>query len=136
MLNNASIIGRVGNKKIRPMSNGEEIVSLSIATTKSWKNKQGEKEEKTTWHNVNFFRKLAEIAGQWVEVGDLIYVDGEINYQPITSGVREGQYAYSVTANQLKMLSSGNKKKDEPSSRSAPKNKNKHEEELDDDIPF
>jgi single-stranded DNA-binding protein len=91
----------------------------------------GTKQSKTTWHNVNFFSKLSDIAKKYIHVGDLIYVRGEINNKKIENGERAGQYMYSVTAIEVKFFPSRQKKENMNSSSS--------EEEFDvteEEIPF
>ena len=140
MINKAIIIGRVGNKSDKTTKNGQEMVVLNIATNRKWTNKQGQSEEKTTWHTVNFFGKLAEIAKRYSHVGSLVYIEGEINHNQISSGENAGQWAYSITANQLKLLPSPTKNNDESKpnkDKSGNPNKQWNEGDFDDsEIPF
>lgn len=135
MINEAILVGHVGNKDTKVLKNGGEITVISLATTTKYKDSSGEKQVRTTWHNINCFSKLAEIAAKYVHVGDSIYVRGEINNKKIEQGERTGQYIYSVTAQDIKFLGSAKKKEAEP--KAAPKTKTTHYDEfIDDNVPF
>ncbi|KTD02653.1 single-stranded DNA-binding protein [Legionella feeleii] len=110
MINEATLIGRVGKKDVRPLKNGTDMATIYLATSKHWIDKSGEKQEQTVWHNVNFFDKLADIVNKYAHVGNLVYIKGEINHKQIKEGEKAGQWAYSITANQIKILPSGAKK--------------------------
>lgn len=110
MINKATLVGRVGKKDVKTLSNGNQLTVISLATSRKYKDSSGEKQEITTWHNINCFSKLAEIAEKYVHVGDLIYVEGEINNKKIESGERAGNWVYSLTASDIKFLLSGTKK--------------------------
>lgn len=132
MINYAMLLGRVGKKDNRTLKNGSEMTSLSIATSRKYKDSTGSSQEQTTWHNVSCFSKLAEVANKYVHVGDLIFVQGEIQHKKIEQGERAGQYAYSVHANEIKFVPSG-KKQDSESKPNKEKSYNQFE---DDTIPF
>lgn len=129
MINEATLIGRIGKKDSKTLKNGSEMALLSIATSRKWIDGNGQQQENTTWHNVNFFNKLAEIVNKYAEVGGLVYIKGEINNKQITSGEREGQWAYSITGNQIKLIPTGAKKDKE----SKPDKKQDDLDEFDDD---
>lgn len=135
MINKATIIGRIGNKDVKTTKSGQDMVVLNLATNRKWINKQGQSEEKTTWHTVSFFGKLAEIAQKYTHVGNLVYIEGEINHNQIASGDNAGQWAYSITASQLKLLPSGSKNDKE--SKPGQETSKQLKEEFDDSlIPF
>lgn len=139
MINEAIIVGNVGKKDTKTLKNGSDMTMLSIATTTKFMDSSGEKQTRTTWHNVNFFSKLADIAAKYVHVGDLVYVRGEINNKKIEVGERAGQYMYSITAQDIKFLPSVRKKDAESKSSQesyAKKNNNSGSDFVDDDIPF
>lgn len=135
MINEAILVGHVGKKDTKTLSNGGEITVISLATTTKYKDSSGEKQVRTTWHNINCFSKLAEIAAKYVHVGDSIYVRGEINNKKIEQGERAGQYIYSVTAQDIKFLTSAKKKEDEERP-SKPKKKQYYDDFEDDNVPF
>ena len=138
MINEATLIGRIGKKDIRSLKDGSEVATLYIATSKKWRDDKGAQTEQTTWHNVNFFNKLADIVKHYAHVGGLVYITGEIHNKQITHGEKQGQWAYSVTANKITLLPSGSKK-DSPETKLSPENQRFAEElseEFVDDIPF
>lgn len=109
MINSAMLLGRVGKKNTRILKNGGEVTVISVATTKKYRDRSGENQELTTWHNVNCFSKLSEIATKYVNVGDIVFVQGEIQNKKIEQGEKAGQYMYSIHANEIKFIPSGNK---------------------------
>lgn len=114
MINEAILVGNVGKKDIKKLKNGSDLTLISLATSTRYMDSSGEKQTRTTWHNINCFNKLAEIAEKYVHVGDRIYIRGEINNKKIESGERAGQYMYSVTAQDIRFLSNSKKNDDEP----------------------
>jgi single-strand DNA-binding protein len=109
MINQAMLLGRVGKKDNKQLRNGGEMTILSIATSRKYKDSTGAQQEQTTWHSVSCFSKLAEVANKYVHVGDIVFVQGEIQHKKIESGERAGQYAYSVNANEIKFIPSAKK---------------------------
>jgi single-strand DNA-binding protein len=135
MINEAILVGHVGKKDTKTLNNGGEITVISLATSTKYKDSSGEKQVRTTWHNINCFSKLAEIAAKYVHVGDQIYVRGEINNKKVETGERAGQYIYSVTAQDIKFMQSA-KKKDSESKPSQEKKKASYNDFDDDMVPF
>lgn len=82
MINQATLLGRVGKIDTKTTSNGTKICNFSIATSKRFV-KDGQKQEKSTWHNVTAFQKLAEIADNYINVGDMIFVQARWNHKNI-----------------------------------------------------
>lgn len=139
MINEATLIGRVGKKDLRTLKNGTNMATLYLATTNQWVDKAGTKQVQTVWHNVNFFDKLADIANKYAHVGNLVYVKGQINNKEITEGERKGQWAYSITAKEIKLLPSAKKESEstEPQKTTrAAQGFNNAYEDLNDQIPF
>lgn len=131
MLNKIEIIGRVGKKKCNTTKSGNLIANLSIATEKKIKNSLGEKESKTTWHHVCFFSKLAEIVESYVNVGELLYVEGEMDYGKYVDKEGVERNNATILAKEIKMFpkSANNKSNDNNGSI----NDNSF---IDDQIPF
>lgn len=113
MINEVTLIGRVGKKDTRTLKNGSELSTIYLATNRKWTDSDGKTQEQTTWHNVNFFNKLSDIVKKYVEVGNLVYIKGEVNHKQITHGDRQGQWAYSVTAQAIRILPTSPKKQNE-----------------------
>ncbi len=79
MINKCILVGRLGaDPEVRYLPDGTMVVNLRIATDETWKDKQGEKQQKTEWHRVVIFGKLAEIAGKYTGKGRLVYIEGRI----------------------------------------------------------
>ncbi len=104
MINKAILLGRVGKKDYKQIRSGGYMATLSIATNRKWIDANGQVQQQTTWHNVNFFGKKAEIANNHCNVGDLVYVEGEISNKKVEDGVNAGHWVYSVTGSEIKLL--------------------------------
>jgi len=113
MLNKVQLIGYLGaNPETRYTPEGEAIARVRIATSEAWK-KNGEKHEKTEWHNLVFFGKLGEIADKHLKKGSLIYVEGRLHTR---SWDKDGETRYTteIVVESMKMLPSGHKAGDAP----------------------
>ena len=136
-LNKAMLIGHLGqNPETRYMPNGDAVTTISIATTETWKDKSGQKQEETTWHRVTLFRKLGEIAAEYLKKGALVYIDGRIKTEEWTDKQGIKRYSTSIIAETMKML--GGKQSlaiESPRQTSAPANESAPIT-FDDDIPF
>jgi single-strand DNA-binding protein len=105
MLNKVILIGNMGaDPELRFMPNGNGVASVSIATTKRYKDKEGNKQEKTEWHRVIFFNKLAEIVGEYVKKGSQIYVEGELQTRKWQDKDGQDRYTTEIIASEMKML--------------------------------
>lgn len=103
-LNKAMIIGNLGkDPEIKYMPNGKAVVSFSIATSQKWKDNDGNPQEKTEWHNVTAFEKLAEIIGEYVKKGSKVYIEGRLQTDKWEKdGV--AHYTTKIIASQMVML--------------------------------
>ena len=105
MLNKVTLIGHLGKDPItRYMQNGDAVCNFSIATSESWKDAQGQRQEKTEWHAITLYRKLAEIAAQYLKKGSLIYLEGKIQSRKYTDKQGIERTAYEIIGDELKML--------------------------------
>lgn len=104
-INKVILVGNLGNDpEVRYMPNGNAVANISIATSDSWKDKtSGEQQEKTEWHRVVFFNRLAEIVEQYVKKGSKIYVEGRLQTR---SWEQEGvkRYSTEIVASEMQML--------------------------------
>jgi len=135
-LNKVMLIGNVGrDPEFKTTANGLALVNLPIATSEKWKDKQGVQQEKTEWHRVVMFNKLAELAGQYVKKGSKLYIEGKIT---TSSYEKDGEKRYSteIIANSMQFL-------DSKPQQSAPQPQHKPAQpdnpfgsDFDDDIPF
>lgn len=104
-VNKAIILGNVGQDvELRYMPNGDAAVNLSVATSRAWKNKDGEKQEETEWHRVSLFGKLAEIAGEYVKKGKPVYIEGRLKTRKWTDKEGVEKYTTEIIAEQLVLL--------------------------------
>jgi single-strand DNA-binding protein len=129
MINEATLIARIGKKSVKQLKTGKEMVQLSVATNDSWIDPDGIKQESTTWHYIHLFGKLAEQAKAMAQVGQLLFIRGKINNKQIESGERKGQWVSSITASQFKFL-------DRPNDAPAAKSQIKDPYDFSDDVDF
>lgn len=107
-VNKAIIVGNLGrDPETRYMPNGEAVTNIAVATTESWKDKNsGEKKELTEWHRITFYRKLAEIAGQYLKKGSQVYVEGRLQTRKWTDKDGIEKYTTEIIADTMQMLGS------------------------------
>lgn len=105
-VNKAIIIGTLGqDPEVRYTGSGTAITNISLATNESWTDKQsGEKSERTEWHRVTFFGKLAEIAGEYLKKGRQVYVEGSLRTDKYTDKDGVERYTTKIIADQMQML--------------------------------
>ena len=104
-VNKVILIGRLGkDPETRYMTNGEAVTNVSLATSETWKDKSGEKQEKTEWHNMVFYRRLAEIAGEYLKKGSMIYVEGKLQTRKYTDKNGVEKYSTEIIVNEMTML--------------------------------
>ena len=130
MINSGQILGRVGKIDTKTTAAGLKITNCSMVTSKKF-TKNGEKTEKVTWHNVTLFNKLAEIAEKYVNVGYLLYIQGEMDNQKYTTQDGQERIKFFVIAHDLKLMP---KSKEHQSP--APKKENVTADFQDDDVPW
>lgn len=135
MLNKVILIGRLGrDPETRYMPNGEAVCNFSVATSEKYTDKNGQRQEATEWHNVTMYRKLAEIAGQYLKQGSQVYIDGKIKSRKYTDKNGVERTAYDIIANELKMLG-GNTQTPAQKPQQA-QAQAQAQEDIDDDVPF
>lgn len=139
-VNKAILIGNLGkDPEMKYMPNGKAVANFSIATSESWKDKScGDKKEKTEWHNIVTFDKLAEICGQYLKKGSTVYIEGKLQTRKWQDKNGVDRYTTEILANEMKMLGGkkegGGEKSEEPAAYSAPSASGGAS--FDDDIPF
>lgn len=153
-VNKVILVGNLGkDPETRYMPNGEAVTNITLATTDSWKDKNGEKQEKTEWHRVTFYRKLAEIAGEYLKKGRQVYIEGRLETRKWQDKDGKDRYTTEIIANEMQML--GNRGGDNtfevveggrggrassaggaPRSGSAPAKSGGEFDDFEDDIPF
>ena len=108
-VNKAILIGRLGrDPEVRQMPNGEAVCNFSIATSETWKDQHGQKQERTEWHNITLYRRMAEVAGQYLKKGSLVYIEGRIQSRKYTGKDGIERTAYEIIGSEMKMLGGGN----------------------------
>ncbi|AEJ02211.1 single-strand binding protein [Nitrosomonas sp. Is79A3] len=145
-VNKVILIGNLGkDPETRYMSNGDAVTNITLATTDTWKDKNGEKQEKTEWHRVTFYRKLAEIAGEYLKKGRPVYIEGRLETRKWTDKDGVERYTTDIIANDMKMLGnrqSGNTDESEQQNKTTPSAARAGAgnaggfDDMDDDIPF
>ncbi len=104
-VNKVILVGNLGrDPEVRFMPNGEAVCNFSIATTDSWKDKSGAKQERTEWHNIVMYRKLAEIAGEYLKKGRPVYVEGRLQTRKWQTKEGQDRYTTEIIADQMQML--------------------------------
>ncbi|TMG91851.1 MAG: single-stranded DNA-binding protein [Betaproteobacteria bacterium] len=151
-VNKVILVGNLGrDPETRYTTSGDAVTNIRVATTDTWKDKNGEKQERTEWHTVVFFGRQAEIAGEYLKKGRQVYVEGRLQTRKWQDKEGQDRYTTEIVADRMQMLGSregsGAPVAAEPSERAstaepragakggaAPAKKNV--DELDDDIPF
>lgn len=135
MLNRVILIGRLGkDPEVRYMPNGEAVCNFSVATSESWKDQNGQRQERTEWHNITMYRKLAEIAGQYLKKGSQVYLEGKIQTRKYTDKNGIERTAYDIIANEMKMLGGNSQATQEQPK--YPQGNAKPDDDISDDVPF
>ena len=157
-VNKVILLGNLGNDpEVKYTQGGMAIATLSLATTYSRKDKEGNFQEKTEWHRVKLFGKLGEIAGEYLKKGSQVYIEGSIRYDKFTGQDGVEKYFTDIVADEMNMLggaggasrgdasseraprpqrSESAPRRDAPASRQAPQVREDMDPFRDDDIPF
>jgi single-strand DNA-binding protein len=144
-INKVILIGNLGNDpETRYTPSGSAVATVSLATSASWRDKEtGDQQERTEWHRIVFFGRLAEIVGEYLRKGSQIYVEGRLQTRKWQDNEGKDRYTTEIVANEMQMLGSRSggtapveqapprteEKKPEPAESAAA-------DEFDDDIPF
>jgi len=152
-VNKVILIGNLGaDPETRYLPSGDAVTNIRIATTDSWKDKSGEKQEHTEWHRVAFFGKVAEVAGEYLKKGSPVYVEGRIRTRKWQDKEGQERFSTEIVADRMQLLGgrgsagggmvgSGEGASREPvaaggnTAKAAPR-KGGAFDEMDDDIPF
>ncbi|MDG1144723.1 MAG: single-stranded DNA-binding protein, partial [Burkholderiales bacterium] len=106
-VNKVILVGNLGrDPEVRRMPSGDAMVNLSIATTDTWKDKGGERQEKTEWHRVVMFGRVAEVAGEYLKKGSQAYFEGRLQTRKWTDKEGQDKYTTEVVADRMQMLGS------------------------------
>ena len=143
-INKVILLGNLGaDPEVRTTAGGDAVATISIATSDSWKDKNtGEDQQKTEWHRVVFFRRMAEVVGQYLKKGSSVYIEGQLqtnSYEDKNTG--EKKYSTQIVARDMQMLGGKNNSEtqsdhsNQPPSQSLDMN-DQSPQGLDDEIPF
>ena len=145
-LNKAILIGRLGrDPEVRYMPNGEAVCNFSIATSETWKDQHGQKQERTEWHAITLYRRIAEVAGQYLKKGSLVYIEGRIQSRKYTGKDGIERTAYEIIGSEMKMLGGKAEGSSESASTAEPPAPPRRQDsaapaqpvdDIDDDLPF
>jgi single-strand DNA-binding protein len=104
-VNKVILMGNLGkDPEVRFMPNGDAVCNFSIATTDTWKDKSGEKQERTEWHNIVMYRKLAEIAGEYLKKGRPVFIEGRLQTRKWQTKEGQDRYTTEIIADSMQML--------------------------------
>jgi len=147
-LNKVMLIGNLGaNPEVRATAAGAKVAKISLATNRSYQDREGQTQEKTEWHRVTFFGKLADIVEQYASKGDRVYVEGRLEYSQTQDEQSGTRYWTDIVAQEVVLLGSGGGADAGESprtggggfsggSRPAPRESGPRLSEPDDDLPF
>ena len=106
-VNKVIIVGRLGqDPEMKSIAGGQNVTKLNVATSESWMSKNGEKQERTEWHRVAFFGKLAEIAGEYLKKGSQVYLEGRLQTRKWQDKDGQDKYTTEIVADRMQMLGS------------------------------
>ena len=140
-INKVILIGNLGaDPEVKYMPSGDPVATIRLATSESWKDKTtGENVEKTEWHRVVFFKRLAEITGEYLKKGSKVYIEGKLQTRKWQGQDGQDRYTTEVVANEMQMLDSrggGTAQMNSGSSKSSSSEPAPAMADFDDDIPF
>ena len=115
-INKVILIGNLGkDPEIKIMNNGESVANFNIATSETWKDKStGEKVEKTEWHRIVFYRRLAEIAGQYLQKGSKVYIEGKLQTRKWQDQNGADRYTTEIIGSSFQMLDARQTQQEQP----------------------
>lgn len=142
-INKAILVGNLGNDpEVRATNSGQKVVTISVATSESWKDKQtGQPQQRTEWHRVVFYGKLADIAEQYLKKGSKVYIEGQIKTHKWQGNDGRDNYTTQIHAKDMQMLDSrGESQSGSYQQQPAPQQASQQQpggfDDFDDDIPF
>ena len=107
-INKVILIGNLGaDPELRSTPSGVQVANFNLATSESWTDKSGERQERAEWHRIVLWRRLAEIAGQYLKKGSKIYIEGKLQTRSWEDQSGQKRYTTEVVANSMEMLDGG-----------------------------
>lgn len=137
-INKVILIGNLGSDPdVRYLPSGGAVTTIRVATSESWKDRQtGQMQERTEWHRVLFFNKLAEIAGEYLRKGSKIYIEGSLRTRKFQAKDGSDRYVTEIVANEMQMLDTRDSGAPSTNHSSGRGGSGSSADEFDDDIPF
>jgi single-strand DNA-binding protein len=145
-VNKVIVVGNLGrDPEVRYAPSGEAIANIAVATTEKWTDKtSGEKKEQTEWHRIVFYRKLAEVVGQYLKKGSSVYIEGKLHTRKWTDKEGVERYTTEIIADTMQMLGGSPRQDDDapapqqqrPAAQGKQQRFSTPEKFEDDDIPF
>ena len=124
-VNKVILVGRLGrDPETRYIPNGDAITNFSLATDEQWRDRNGERQTRTEWHNVSLYGKLGEIANQYLRKGSQVFIEGKIQSRKYTDKDGIERMAYNIIGNEMKMLGNRNDGSDSGNNNAAPPTSN------------
>ena len=124
-VNKVILVGRLGrDPETRYIPNGDAITNFSLATDEQWRDRNGERQTRTEWHNITLFGKLGEIASQYLRKGSQVFIEGKIQSRKYTGKDGIERTAYDIIGNEMKMLGNRNDGYDSGNNNAAPPTSN------------
>jgi len=121
MVNKVILVGRVGkDPDLKYTPKGEAVANLSVATDEQWKDKSGEKVQRTEWHKIVTFGKQAEICGEYLKKGSLVFIEGKIQTRSWEDKDGVKKYTTEIVSNTMKMLEGKKAEKTQSDNQQAP----------------
>ena len=135
-INKVILVGTLGkDPEVRFTAGGDAVATISVATSESWKDKQsGEKKEKTEWHRVIFWRRLAEIVGEYLKKGSAVYIEGKLQTRKWQDKSGDDRFTTEIVAHEMQML--GGKTQGSQPQKPTQKPAPQQTPDFDDDIPY
>lgn len=137
-INKVIIVGHLGNDpEMRSMPNGEAVANISVATSEAWTDKNtGERREVTEWHRIVFYRKLAEICGQYLKKGAQVYIEGRLRTHKWQDQNGQDRYTTEIQGDVMQMLGTRPQSKDGANNPQPMPQQDASANAFDDSIPF
>lgn len=137
-INKVIVVGNLGaDPEVRYMPSGGAVTNVSVATSETWKDKtSGEPQERTEWHRIVFFNRLAEIAGEYLKKGSKVFVEGSLRTRKWQDNSGQDRYTTEIVAKEMQMLDSKGGNTEFTSSKPEQTSTTTNQNDFDDDIPF
>ena len=136
-VNKVILIGRLGqDPEVKTISSGQQVATINIATSESWTGKDGQRQEKTEWHRVVAWGKLADLCGKYLSKGRQVYIEGRLQTRQWEDQTGNKRYTTEIVANTVQFLGQGGARPAEPQTEAAQDFGPEPSFEQDDEIPF